>query len=55
MHNTPPEGTRTTQPVLWSTREVVADVPADASYEYDEATVLTDCQVVPDLSMALSE
>jgi hypothetical protein len=42
IHNTPPDGTRATEPVLWSTREVVADVPADASYEYDRATVLTD-------------
>jgi hypothetical protein len=55
IHNTPTDGTRTTEPALWSTREVAADVPADASYEYDKDTVVTDCKVVHDLSMVLSE
>jgi len=55
IHNTPPGGARTSEPVLWSTREDVDDVPTVASNEHDKATVLTACKVVSDLSMTLSE
>ena len=55
IHDTRPDVTRTAEPVLESTREAVADAPADASYGYDKGTVLTDCKVFPDLSVALGE